>query len=241
MGFNAVTLMAPFQFQRRPRDFATLHWPDYLMEAQICFAQAIAEIRALIGWLLEQGCPTVAVWGNSYGGALAGLAACYEARLSAAVLSAPGLSFDVFLSAAGHIASPWLREQLLKQRPACEALNQTVLNLTVGRPGIPKDRILLIEAIHDLWVPREAMEALWRAWGQPDIWRIAHSHSSRSLSPGLTGRILRWLIPRLESPVAGRSPNPQCPAGRLQRTGHKTTEGRVCLPDSCSGSLAQQL
>src|SRR5262249_19779881 len=70
-GFNAATFMAPFQFQRRPRELATLHWPDYLFEAQVCYAQAIAEIRALIGWLLEEGCPTVAVWGNSYGGALA--------------------------------------------------------------------------------------------------------------------------------------------------------------------------
>ncbi len=115
MGFNAVTLVAPLQFHRRPRDFAGLHWPDYLMEAQICFAQAIAEIRGLTGWLLEQGCPAVAAWGNSYGGALAGFAACYESRLSAAVLSAPGLNRDVFLSAARHVAWPGQREELLKQ------------------------------------------------------------------------------------------------------------------------------
>ncbi len=206
-GFNAATFMAPFQFQRRPRELATLTWPDYLFEAQICYAQAIAEIRALIGWLLEQGCPTVAVWGNSYGGALAGLTACYEKRLSAAVLSAPGLNFDVFLSAARHVAWLRLREELLKQQPACKALNQTVLNLTVARPCIPRENILLLEAIYDLWVPRESMEALWQAWGQPDIWRLPHSHTSRSLSPGLTRRILDWLAPRLENPAAKPSPN----------------------------------
>ena len=215
MGFNAVTLMAPFQFRRRPRDFATLPWPDYLMEAQICFAQAIAEIRALIGWLLEQGCPTVAVWGNSYGGALAGFAACYEARLSAAVLSAPGLNRDVFLSAARHVAWPGLREELLKQQPACEALNETGLNLTVGRPCIPKDRILLIEAIYDLWAPRESMEELWQAWGRPDIWRLPHGHASRSLMPSLTGRILRWLKARLENPDNGTTAQPDHSSERL--------------------------
>ena len=209
MGFNAATLMAPLQFQRRPHDFATLHWPDYLMEAQICFAQAIAEIRALIGWLLQEGCPAVAVWGNSYGGALAGFAACYEARLSAAVLSAPGLDRDVFLSAAKQVVWPGLREELLKQQPACEALNETRLNLTVGRPCIPKDRILLIEAVYDLWVPRESMEELWQAWGRPDIWRLPHGHASRSLMPSLADRILRWLAPRLENPAAETSPNPQ--------------------------------
>ena len=203
-GFNAAMLLAPFQVQRRPHEFSSLRWPDYLLEAQICYAQAIAEIRALLGWLLEQGCPRVAVWGNSYGGNLAGLTACCEPRLSAAVLSAPGLNRDVFLSAARHVASPRLRKQLLKQRPACEALDQTVLNLTVARPCIPRESILLIEAMYDLWVPAESMEALWQAWDHPDIWRLPHSHTSRHLSPGLTSRILRWLKPPLaEKPRCG--------------------------------------
>ncbi len=201
-GFNAVTWMAPVHFQRRPRELAALSWPDYLLMVQLEYAQAIAEIRALIGWLLEEGCPTVAVWGNSYGGALAGLAACHEPRLSAAVLAAPGLNFDVFLSAARRVVWPGLRAELLQLQPDCAALNQTVLNLTVARPRLPKDKILLIEAIYDLWVPRESMEALWQAWGQPDIWRLPHGHASRSLSPGLTGRILRWLVPRLETAAA---------------------------------------
>jgi dienelactone hydrolase len=208
-GFNAAMLMAPFQFQRRPRQIATLNWPDYFQMAQIDYAQAIAEIRALIGWLLEEGSPAVALWGNSYGGALAGLTACHDARLSAVVLAAPGLDMNVFLSAARQVVWPGLREELLRQQPACEALNQTVLNLTTARPRIPKDNILLIEAIHDLFVRRASMEALWQAWGQPDIWRLPHSHASKSLSPGLPGRILRWLAPRLEDPATRTSPNPQ--------------------------------
>jgi pimeloyl-ACP methyl ester carboxylesterase len=197
-GFNAAMLIAPFQFQRRPHQLAGFSWPDYLLTAEIGYAQAIAEIRALTGWLLGEGCPTVALWGNSYGGALAGLTACHDARLSAAVLAAPGLDLNVFLSIAKHVVWPGLREKLLKQQPACEALNRTPLNLTNARPCIPRENILLIEAIHDLFVNRNSMEALWQAWGQPDIWRLPHGHASRSLSPGLTGRVLRWLAPRLD-------------------------------------------
>ena len=197
-GFNTVTLMSPFQFQRRPRQLEKkLNWPDYLLMAEIDYAQAIAEIRALTGWLLKEGCPAVALWGNSYGGALAGLTACYDARLSAAILVAPGLDMNVFLSAARQIVWPGLREELLRQQPACEALNLTALNLTNTRPCIPKENILLIEAIHDLFVDRKSMEALWHAWGQPDIWRLPHSHASKCLVPGLTSRVLRWLSPRL--------------------------------------------
>jgi pimeloyl-ACP methyl ester carboxylesterase len=199
-GFNAATLMAPLQFQRRPPQLEErLNWPNYLLMAEIDYAQAVAEIRALTGWLLQEGCPTVALWGNSYGGALAGLTACYDARLSAAVLVAPGLDMNVFLSTAKQIAWPGLREKLLRQQPACEALNRTALNLINVQPRIPRENILLIEAIHDLFVDRKSMEALWHAWGQPDIWRLPHSHASKILVPGLTGRVLRWLAPRLDA------------------------------------------
>ena len=170
--------------------------------AQLEYAQAIAEIRALIGWLLEQGCPAVAVWGNSYGGALAGLTACCDARLSGAVLVAPGLDMNVFLSAASQLAWPGLREQLLRQRPALEALNRTVLNLVNARPLIQKENILLVAAIHDLFVQSQSVEALWQAWGRPDMWRLAHGHASKSLSLGLPARIVCWLSLRLKSTAA---------------------------------------
>ena len=197
-GFNTVTLMSPFQFQRRPRQLEKkLNWPDYLLMAEIDYGQAVAEIRALTGWLLKEGCPAVALWGNSYGGALAGLTVCYDARLSAAVLVAPGLDMNVSLTAAKQIVWPRLRAKLQLQQPEREAWNRTALNLTNTRPCIPKENILMIEAIHDLFVDRKSMEALWHAWGQPDIWRLPHSHASKILSPGLTGRVLRWLAPRL--------------------------------------------
>jgi hypothetical protein len=49
----------------------------------------------------------------------------------------------------------------------------------------------------DLFVDREYVEELWQAWDRPEIWRLPHSHASKSLSFGLTGRVLRWLAPRL--------------------------------------------
>jgi hypothetical protein len=59
-GFNAATLMAPYHFQRRVRSIEAF---DYLRVAE-AFAQGVAEIRALTGWLLDQRCPSVALFGN---------------------------------------------------------------------------------------------------------------------------------------------------------------------------------
>ena len=61
----------PYHFQRRVRRIEAF---DHLRTAE-AFAQAVAEIRALTGWLLDQGCPSVALFGISLGGWFAGLAA----------------------------------------------------------------------------------------------------------------------------------------------------------------------
>ena len=83
-------------------------------------------------------------------------------------------------------------------------MDTTRLNLTLSTPVIPKENILLIEGIHDLFAEREPIEELWQKWQQPEIWRLPHGHVSAQFVLGLMGRVLRWLSPRLE---AGRKNN----------------------------------
>ena len=194
-GFNAVTLEAPYYFQRRPRRSRALGGSDYLRLVETT-AQAVAEIRALTGWLVEQGCPAVALWGISYSGWLAGLTVGHDARLAAVVLTIPGVRLYPFIEE--RAIWPSIRGTLQRQRVALEALNLTALNLATSQPAIPSENILLIDAIHDLMVPKEATTELWQAWRQPDLWRLPHGHISITcMAPGLTGRVLRWLSPRL--------------------------------------------
>jgi hypothetical protein len=54
-GFNAATIVSPYYYQRRPRQRGALSNPDCLLLAEAT-AQAIAEIRALTGWLLVLLC-----------------------------------------------------------------------------------------------------------------------------------------------------------------------------------------
>ena len=89
-GFNAGTLVAPYHFQRRVRRIEAF---DHLQVAE-AFGQGVAEIRALTGWLLNQRCPAVALFGFSLGGWLAGLAATRDSRLKAVILALPGVRRD---------------------------------------------------------------------------------------------------------------------------------------------------
>jgi pimeloyl-ACP methyl ester carboxylesterase len=158
-------------------------------------AQNVAEIRALTGWLLHEGCPSVALLGFSYGGWLAGLTACSDARIACAVLTVPG----VRLRCSPPVVWRRVREAFQALRPAQEAMDTTRLNLILSTPVIPKENILLIEGIHDLFAEKQPIEDLWQKWQQPEIWRLPHGHISALFVPGLTGRVLRWLTPRLKA------------------------------------------
>ena len=207
-GFNAATLELPYHFQRRPRQYGALsilcqYIPlisrDYLQMAKT-WAQAVAEIRGLNGWLLAEGCPAVALVGASLGAYLAGLTVCRDARLASIVLGMPPARLGVVTEAYSG-GGRRLREVIHRRRAACEALDRTPLNLTSARPAISKENVLLIEGIHE----RVGMIELWQSWGQPEIWRLPHGHISTALTllmPGLPGRVLRWLAPKLNRPLA---------------------------------------
>jgi dienelactone hydrolase len=200
-GFNVATLVAPYQLGRRPRqpiEENCLWWAQAI-------SQNIAEIRALTGWLLDQGCPSVALQGFSFGGWLAGLTACSDARIACAVLTVPG----VRMKCSQPVVWRRVQEAFHALRPAQEAMDTTRLNLTLSTPLIPKENILLIEGMHDLFADPQAIEELWRKWQQPEIWRLPHGHVSAQFVLGLMGRVLRWLAPRLDKPF---SPDRRSPA-----------------------------
>ena len=196
-GFNVATLVAPYHYHRRAT-FRLGDW-NYLRQAE-AFAQAVAETRALTGWLLEQGCPAIALWGNSLGGWCAGLVAWRDARLAAVVLTVPGVRMNYGFSRGEKIIWRRVREALIGQMAAYEALDTTPLNLTLIKPIIPKENILLIEGRYDSCVEPEVTEDLWQKWNQPEIWRLPHGHVSWMFTPGITNRVLRWLAPRLDKP-----------------------------------------
>ena len=202
-------MVAPHHFQRRVR--RRIEW-DHLQSAEpIEFAwdhlrsaepigQAVAEIRALTGWLLEQGCPSVALLGISLGGWFAGLAATRDRRLKAIVLVAPRVRSDYpAVRGEGILWTP-VRKALERRKSALEAWDKTPTNLTLSQPVIPKENILLIQGRYDLLARPEYTEELWQKWEQPEIWRLPHGHISLVGAPGLTGKMLRWLSPRLGKP-----------------------------------------
>jgi pimeloyl-ACP methyl ester carboxylesterase len=196
-GVNVATLVAPYHFQRRPRQPGAMAKLDCLMLVQAT-GQAIAEIRALTGWLLGEGCPAVALWGYSLGAWHAGIAACRDTRLNSAVLVAPAVRMNPWMEQ--RAIRPRVRRRLQEVRSLCEVLNLTPLNLLTAKPVIPNGGVLLVEGIYDLLVPQTDVEELWQTWEQPEIWRLPHGHVGVCCGGalGLTDRLVRWLAQRLD-------------------------------------------
>ena len=198
-GFNVATLVLPYHFQRRPPQLAEFDTGDCVFWARRT-AQGVAEIRALTGWLLREGCPAAALWGYSLGAGEAGLTACHDARLAAVVMACPRVCFR---PAVEQLAvRPRIRRRMQTVRALCEPLNLTPMNLKLIRPAIPRERILMIEGIHDSLCPKDDIEEVWQSWGQPDIWRLPHGHVAICCGfvPGLSGRVIDWLRQCLNAP-----------------------------------------
>jgi hypothetical protein len=136
--------------------------------------------------------------GYSRGAGAAGLPVCHDARLAAVVMASPRVCFRP--SVEQLAVRPRIRRRLQTIRALCELLNLTPMNLTMLRPAIPKEKILLIEGIHDILCSKDDIEHLWQTWGQPDIWRLPHGHVGICCGgvPGLTGQILNWLALRID-------------------------------------------
>ena len=211
-GFNVATLELPYHFQRRPRQRGAWRDIDDLRFAEL-MTQAVAEVRALTGWLLSKGCAAVSLCGGSLGSWIAGLTACRDARLASVAMVLPAVCARQLFAVNQHIFSQRIREKRLLQQVAREALDTTPINLLSSKPVISTENILLVAGIHDLICGRKFVEELWQTWSQPEIWRLPHGHVSAGVLgvSGLTNRILRWLAPRLNVPAVriGQTAIPQ--------------------------------
>ncbi len=196
-GINAAMFELPYHAQRKPqapgaiRNFIS-HDLVRMVEAT---RQALADASALSGWLQKQGSPRIGVWGISLGAWLAGLLACHESRLAAALLMTPVNRMD----------------RAIRELEFCEPIRRSLdaapvplpqeslerLNLLYHEPLIPPEKILLVESRYDLFAPPETVEELWRAWGQPQIWRVRHGHISILMSLPIMERAVRWLAAAL--------------------------------------------
>ena len=187
-GVNAAMIELPFHGQRRPQDKESIN--NFISHDLLAMVeatqQAIADARALTAWLLQQGCPAVGVWGISLGAWLAGLLICSSTQMSFGVLMTPIPNVELAIQELDFC-------EPIRHALRAHAVDVSRLNLATLRPRIHPENILIVESLHDIFAPAEAVENLWQAWGKTEIWRVAHGHISILMSLPILERTVRWM------------------------------------------------
>ncbi|HTS17970.1 MAG TPA: alpha/beta hydrolase family protein [Verrucomicrobiae bacterium] len=187
-GVNAAMFELPYHSRRKPRGRGAAR--NFLSGDLVHVAQAahqsMADARALIAWLKEQGSPRVGLWGISLGAWLSGLLACTEARVDFAVLMTPVVRMDRLIAEADFCAP-------IRRSLGGAAIRLDSMNLMSHRLRVPTEKILIVASEHDLFAPVETIEELCEAWGVTGIWRPRHGHISVLLSMPVMERTIRWV------------------------------------------------
>jgi pimeloyl-ACP methyl ester carboxylesterase len=191
-GVNALKFELPFHGLRRPRKAGEINnlISDDLVTMIEGVRQCLADILSLRFWLLEQGCPSVSLWGYSLGGWLAGLLSAHPQPFKAAVLQNPVARMDIAMAT------------LPFAKPARESMAISPVNLDVFSLHHLKqttERTLIMEGMRDLFVPAETLDDLAAHWPNADLWKMRHSHISICFGPLTLLRAVRWMAGHVNS------------------------------------------
>ena len=73
------------------------------------------------------------------------------------------------------------------------------MNLVSHPARLPRGRLLVVDAEHDLFVTRETVNELVAAHGA-ELWRVRHGHISVLFSGKLMRRIVCWIAEKAAAP-----------------------------------------
>ncbi len=191
-GVNVAMFALPYHTRRKPRGRKSVHnfLSGDLVHVVQAAHQSLVDARALIAWLLEQGCPRIGLWGISLGAWLSGLVVCEDPRIDCAVLMSPVSRMDRVIAELDFCAP--IRRSLGGAR-----VNLDPLNLANRQLKLAPEQVLLVASQHDLFAPIKTAEDLCQAWGGTELWRLQHGHISVLMSMPVMERVTGWVAEKL--------------------------------------------
>jgi hypothetical protein len=131
-------------------------------------AQAMWDMRRILGWVRGEGGDRIGVHGLSLGGYNAALLACVDGDLAFTI---PGIPLtDVTRAVWRHGPSHYLRYfEYRGLRPEDVVALLRVISPLALAPRVPHERRYLYAAVADRLVPPDQVRDLWRHWDRPKI------------------------------------------------------------------------
>jgi hypothetical protein len=153
------------------------------IEALHAVAQAMWDLRRMIGWLREeQAAPAVGVMGLSLGGYNAAVLASLEDSLACAIAGIPVTDFSriYYRHLPPHVLDS-AASCGVEERGLCNVLS--VVSPLCLEPRVPRERRYLFGGTADRLVPPDQLRDLWRHWQEPRIQWYPGAHITFGLHP----------------------------------------------------------
>ena len=205
-GISTHMLELPYHMRRSPKgSFSGTRLIDadfsILLDA---LRQGIADTRKLIVGLRAEGVERIGLMGISLGGYTAGMVAALEGGLESLTLAAPLVDLGYTLLNSPMIA---VGRRMIEHIPAEQITPLFApLRLNSYKPQIEKQRILLINSMHDKVVYPHKIQELWQAWGEPMLFKESHGHVTLFFSRDSFRRVAEYIgHPRPARAVAATS------------------------------------
>jgi hypothetical protein len=204
LGLNILIPVLPFHGPRR------LQWASGdgffggdCLDTIHAEAQAIWELRQLIGWLRQHEAPAVGIYGLSLGGYTGAVLASFETDLACVIAGIPASDFCRL--AQMHIPARILRtaEMLGLDWAKVKQIFRVVSPLSL-RPLVPRERRFIFAGSEDRIVPRTHVTDLWKHWERPQTIWYRGSH----LSFYFEREVYEWLRPILRAFICARASRP---------------------------------
>ncbi|MCB0221173.1 MAG: hypothetical protein KDH09_15855 [Chrysiogenetes bacterium] len=174
-------LHLPFHGRRKPANeliHGGFFWTSDLVRSFEAIRQSVSDVRSVIYYLRERFNQPIGLVGMSLGGVITMTTVCVEKDVDFAIPVIAHQSLSDAVTRAPILTR--MREEL-NQRGLSEADLidiESRLGLSRMKPVIPTERMLWINARHDLIIRADAVERQWRDWGEPPIRWYEGSHMS---------------------------------------------------------------
>jgi hypothetical protein len=169
LGMNLLLPVLPFH---GPRKVGRRSGDGFItgdaMDTVHAEAQAMWDIRRMIGWARAQGAPAVGVLGLSLGGYTTALLACLQEDLACAI---PGIPLADFARAVYRHGPPVQLQEFQASGIAEEKVRRalTVVSPLTLKPLVPREHRAIFAAVADRLVTPDHVHDLWRHWDEPEI------------------------------------------------------------------------
>ena len=195
LGYNSIIFDPPYHLKRTPKGTFSGELAisgNVIRNAEVAI-QAVSDIRQIVNFLDGNSGKKIGIFGTSLGGMIGGILTCFEERLDFSILTTPAVS----------------PEDLLFNTKLCQTIKKDILDAGLNQdevgeffkiveplsfqPKIPKEKILILEAIYDKVVHSYTVERLWQKWGCPKIIRTKYGHMSYLFAKKFRKEIYQFL------------------------------------------------